>query len=38
MDGEEGTTKYANVAKRETKRQSNIFVYVAHFVVKSDFR
>jgi hypothetical protein len=38
MDGEEGTTKYANGAKREAKLQSSTFVYFAHFVVKSDFK
>jgi hypothetical protein len=38
MDGEEGTTKYANDAKKEATLQSSTFVYFAHFVVKSDFR
>ena len=35
MVGEEGTTKYANGAKRKAK---STFAYFAHFVVKSDFR
>ena len=37
MDREEGTTKYAEGAKREARLQSSTFVYLAHFVVKSDF-
>jgi hypothetical protein len=38
VDGEEGTPKYAQGAKRETKLQSSAFAYFAHFVVKRDFR
>jgi hypothetical protein len=38
VDGENGTTKYAEGAKREAKLQSSTFAVFAHFVVKSDFR
>jgi hypothetical protein len=38
VDGEEGTPKYAQGARRETRLQSSAFAYFAHFVVKRDFR